>query len=204
VREPSATNGGLNVTAKEWVPLKCCTVLTAIVITPVVGSDVPGPLTHPWVPFVSKSQLPQLGFPPVPGQLKVDPRHALLQPVPPQAAVALAWVQSVQVVDVTAQWVVSLFAEQEVPQRCAPALQPVTHVPVLQLAVPVGKLQSTPHPPQLLFESVDVSQPSVSLVAAVQLAEPGLQAEVPVAMVQPPELLQVTPPDLTLASSVQL
>src|SRR6185436_15699497 len=96
--------------------------LTRIVIAPTVS----GPATHPWVP-VSKSQLPQLGFPPVPGQLNVVPRQVLLQPVPPQAALALACVQSVQVVDDTAQWVVSLFAAQEAlppPQKCRPAGQP--------------------------------------------------------------------------------
>lgn len=155
---------------------------------------------------VSKSQLPQLGFPPVPGQLKGVPRHMLLQPVPPQAAVALACVQSVQVVDVTAQRVVSLFAEQEVPppQRCAPVLQPVTHVPVLQLAVPLGKLQRTPQPPQLLVVAVDVSQPLVSLATVAQLAKPGLQPDVPAGTVQPPEALQVVAPALTLERSVQL
>jgi hypothetical protein len=164
----------------------------------------PLPAAHPWVPLVSKFQLPQLGLPPVPGQLNVVPRHVLAHGVP-QTAVALAWVQSVQVVAVNAQRVVSLFGAHEVPQRCEdPATQLVTHVPVLQLAVPVGKLQVTPQPPQLLFVLVGVSQPSVSLAAVAQLAKPELQPDVPAGTVQPPEALQVAPPVLTLESRVQL
>ena len=110
------------MTAKEFLPLVACKLLTAIPVTP----TAPRPVTQPWVP-VSKSQLPQLGFPPVPRQLNVVPRHVLLQPPLPQAALALAWVQSVQVVDVTAQRVVSLFAEHELmppPQKCCAAMQP--------------------------------------------------------------------------------
>lgn len=110
-----------------------------------MAPTVPGPATQPWVP-VSKSQLPQLGFPPVPAQLKVVPRHVLLQPVPPQAALALAWVQSVQVVDVTAQWMMSLFAEQGVPppQKCRPVGQP--QVPLARHCKPsvLSQLALTP------------------------------------------------------------
>lgn len=206
---PPAPPLPLNPTDKERSP-KGGAGLAVVAIDPLTRAfelSAPSRSIHPSVGSAgicdSKVQLPQLGLPPTPAH-KRRPTQVLLQGFP-QTALALAWVQSVHVVAEAAQWVVSLFGWQVLPQRCdCPATQLVTHVPVLQLATPVGKLHGTLQPPQLLFVLVGVSQPSVSLATVAQLAKPALQPEVPVGTVQPPEALQVVAPALTLDKSVQL
>ena len=149
----------------------------------------------------SKFQLPQLGFPRTPGQLSVVPMQAFAHCTPEQPTVALGCEQSRQPVP---QCKGSVDATQVAPQRFVPRLHPVMHAPVVQEAIPLGKLQGTPHPPQLLFVEVGVSQPSVSLATAAQLPKPGLQPDVPTGTKQPPEALHVAAPALTLDRRVQL
>ena len=69
--------------------------------TPATGTK---PSNQPSTVLDSKFQLPQLGLPSRPGQLRVVPWHAFAHWFPPQAAVALACVQSRQLAP---QWVLS-------------------------------------------------------------------------------------------------
>src|SRR5262245_14068515 len=83
--------------ANAWVPVMARAVLDEMAPLDAfpLGKVVRSTIQPSTVPD-SKSQLPQLGRPPTPGQLNVVPLHVLAHWVPPQAAAAFGCRQSRQ------------------------------------------------------------------------------------------------------------